>query len=511
MVVLRRYVKFRTSGALPHLRSVDRSRYYRQIKPVVVGFFHPYCNAGGGGERVLWAGIRALQNRYNFVRCVVYTGDQYVSGTEILRKAEQRFNISLLQPVEFVFLKKRRLVEASTYPFFTLLGQSFGSVLLGWEAMTSYLPDIFIDTMGYAFTLPLFKYVGGCNVSCYVHYPTISTDMLSAVGGKKASFNNASFISNSRVLSAVKLVYYWWFAFLYCLAGLTSNIVMVNSTWTYNHIVSLWRKKDRTAIVYPPCDNKAFLDIPIKIQNKDLSIVSIGQFRPEKDHPLQIRSFHRFLQRKSPKEKLKYQLKLVGSCRNKEDESRVQTLRELARTLGIEDRVTFCLNVSFDELKAHLGKATIGLHTMWNEHFGIGVVECMAAGSIVLAHDSGGPKMDIVIEWDGKPTGFLASDEEGYAKAMEMIFSLQPEERSVLCHNARSSISRFSENAFESGFLASTERLFMGMWCSKMNYCAVSVFSTLLYFWWEGTVVGPPQTCKIINNSGEYQRAKKKT
>lgn len=28
-----------------------------------VAFFHPYCNAGGGGERVLWCAIRALQNR----------------------------------------------------------------------------------------------------------------------------------------------------------------------------------------------------------------------------------------------------------------------------------------------------------------------------------------------------------------------------------------------------------------------------------------------------------------
>lgn len=28
-----------------------------------VGVFHPYCNAGGGGERVLWCAIRALQKK----------------------------------------------------------------------------------------------------------------------------------------------------------------------------------------------------------------------------------------------------------------------------------------------------------------------------------------------------------------------------------------------------------------------------------------------------------------
>jgi alpha-1,2-mannosyltransferase len=33
---------------------------------------------------------------------------------------------------------------------------------------------------------------------------------------------------------------------------------------------------------------------------------------------------------------------------------------------------------------------------MWNEHFGIGVVEMLAAGLVTVAHDSAGPKMDIV-------------------------------------------------------------------------------------------------------------------
>lgn len=30
---------------------------------IVVGLFHPYCNAGGGGERVLWCAIKSLQKR----------------------------------------------------------------------------------------------------------------------------------------------------------------------------------------------------------------------------------------------------------------------------------------------------------------------------------------------------------------------------------------------------------------------------------------------------------------
>ena len=51
--------------------------------------------------------------------------------------------------------------------------------------------------------------------------------------------------------------------------------------------------------------------------------------------------------------------------------------------------------------------SSIGVHTMWNEHFGIGVVEYMAAGLIPIAHNSGGPQMDIVTAFKNQPTGNL--------------------------------------------------------------------------------------------------------
>jgi alpha-1,2-mannosyltransferase len=65
-------------------------------------------------------------------------------------------------------------------------------------------------------------------------------------------------------------------------------------------------------------------------------------------------------------------LVLIGGCRNQEDEDRVLMLRGLCQELGVADRVEFKLNVPFEELKRELGEATVGLHTMWNEHFGIG-------------------------------------------------------------------------------------------------------------------------------------------
>jgi len=44
--------------------------------------------------------------------------------------------------------------------------------------------------------------------------------------------------------------------------------------------------------------------------------------------------------------------------------------------------VEFCINVPFDELTSLLAGAVGGLHTMLDEHFGISVVEYMAAGKL---------------------------------------------------------------------------------------------------------------------------------
>jgi alpha-1,2-mannosyltransferase len=48
-----------------------------------------------------------------------------------------------------------------------------GAIWLGFEALNAIVPDVYFDTMGYAFTFPLFKLLAGCKVGAYVHYPTI--------------------------------------------------------------------------------------------------------------------------------------------------------------------------------------------------------------------------------------------------------------------------------------------------------------------------------------------------
>lgn len=429
-----------------------------------IAFFHPYCNAGGGGERVLWAAIRALQLKYPNKKYVVYTGDIDATEEAILRRAENRFQISIREDsVTFVYLKKRYLVEASMYPIFTLLGQSIGSVVLGMEALLKFVPDVYVDTMGYSFTMPLFKFLGKCKVGCYVHYPTISTDMLDRVSERRTAHNNRRFISRNPVLSTFKLLYYKCFSTLYKWCGRTADVILVNSSWTKGHISYLWQAPAKTYLVYPPCSTDEFSSIVRDDEDPaKCHIVSIAQFRPEKDHVLQIKAFSKLMSRLDGERQEHCRLILVGSCRTEEDMKLVDKLQAQCKEslANLEKNVTFKLNVPFSDLKKEMASATVAIHTMWNEHFGIGVVECLAAGLVTVAHDSGGPKMDIVVDYNGQPTGFLAYDEDSFADILEKIIQMSPNERLAIQKNARESVKRFSEEEFAKKFVHVIELLF---------------------------------------------------
>jgi alpha-1,2-mannosyltransferase len=216
-----------------------------------------------------------------------------------LARAEQRFGTVVQQDrVGFVFLKRRGAVEAARYPYITMLGQSLGSIWLGLEALRAARPDVFLDTMGYAFVLPLFRWLGGCPVGCYVHYPTISTDMLAKVAARRSDFNNTGRVSRSPLLSRAKLYYYRLFAKAYGLAGSCARVVMVNSSWTQAHIAHLWRGTGpRTpTVVFPPCDTAGLCALPLTGRRESI-IVSVAQFRPEKNHRLQLQALAQLLQK----------------------------------------------------------------------------------------------------------------------------------------------------------------------------------------------------------------------
>jgi alpha-1,2-mannosyltransferase len=69
---------------------------------------------------------------------------------------------------------------------------------------------------------------------------------------------------------------------------------------------------------------------------------------------------------------LQIRLVFIGSCRDAEDDVRVKDMMDLCKHLSLENNVEFKINVRHEELKQELSSSMIGLHAMWNEHFGIG-------------------------------------------------------------------------------------------------------------------------------------------
>lgn len=74
----------------------------------------------------------------------------------------------------------------------------------------------------------------------------------------------------------------------------------------------------------------------------------------------------------SEEELKKVKLLLIGSCRNKEDENRVADLEKLSTNLNVKDIVDIKVNFKFDYLLNYLAQSAVGIHSMIDEHFGIG-------------------------------------------------------------------------------------------------------------------------------------------
>ena len=493
----------------------------------IVGFFHPRCSSGGGGERVLWKAVQAIgelkegklhtrdttttptthepiiYSNDKLTNCknvcvVIYTIDEptidYAQIT--IQNVQKQFAITISSTlrIRFVHLHVHKHLLFTKPTRFTMIVESWNTILLAYHALRQVNPHVYIDTTGYAFTFLIAKIFGNCKVGAYVHYPTISADMLSMIYDRRPSYNNDGYISTSAALTFVKLIYYCIFAVGYGLVGsLCCDLTMVNSSWTKGHIEQLWKLRSwfsllgsssssssssKIHVIYPPVDTTQCVQTNNNINNERENIIlSIGQFRPEKDHALQLHSFATFLTMYNKKDAMNddddsIQLVLIGSCRDDEDAYRVTRLKQLAKGLNIEQHVKFVINQPYSVIIDYLRRSSVGLHTMWNEHFGIGIVEMMAAGLVTIAHNSGGPMMDIIlVPWDYTktteykkndciPTGCLASTVDEYAKCMYEIFSRinkkkEKEEDDIISRirdEGRRSAKRFSDEEFMNTF-----------------------------------------------------------
>ncbi|KAJ2852310.1 asparagine-linked glycosylation protein [Coemansia brasiliensis] len=504
-VVLTLIIQFIVLGTVSH-QNACKQKIASSTKPspnhrtYYAGFFHPYPNAGGGGERVLWTMIKAIQDKYPFIISVIYSGDN-INRDTLVRNVKAKFGLNINPDTVYIVDLKWRSWVDHKYPRLTLVMQSIGSLMLAAEAIHQFVPDIFIDTVGYAFTYPLVNLLSSnIPIVAYTHYPTISSDMQTMVSSRESGFNNDPRIAASPTLTNLKSIYYRVLAHAYAFSGSFADMVMTNSSWTYGHIVKLFDLPRMTSVVYPPCDTAALTEF--SMNNRQNVIMSLAQFRPEKNHSLQLEAFAKFLkeypQYKAPGSKAKPAtedilqllegskevesidyplLVMIGGARNIEDEARAESLRQLASSLGVNNQVYVIVNAPWSQVQLWLKHSSVGIHTMRDEHFGINIVEMMAAGLLTIAHDSAGPKLDIISpairinenalpseaqaqaylkapeENKDFPVGMVATTTDEFAQMIACSINVKgPVEKALRSAARAAATTKFSEAAFSTAF-----------------------------------------------------------
>jgi len=156
------------------------------------------------------------------------------------------------------------------------------------------------------------------------------------------------------------------------------------SDFTRGFVERKWGRGSLT--LYPPCPVETYSDL-IKLQPRENLVVTVGRIVPEK-------RFHLFVQlaRMVPKTRFV----AIGSLSDGTS-AYYERLKRMA-----PENISFVLS-PLRKVKDLLGRAMAYVHCAENEHFGITIVEAMAAGCVPVVHDSGGPReivtSDVGFRW----------------------------------------------------------------------------------------------------------------
>jgi len=189
----------------------------------------------------------------------------------------------------------------------------------------------------------------------------------------------------------------------------------------------------KAVVLYPPVDVERYLPLS---QNRDRNniVVTLCRIEPMKNLNIVL---------DVAKEVKEAKFVIMGSIGSY---SYYLYLIKRVKALKLEDRVKVIPNIS-EELKMKiLAKAKIYLHPTRYEHFGISVVEAMAAGLIPVVHKSGGPWIDIVEKGN---CGFGFNEVGEAASHVNYLIGVDEEERKSLQVRYLAKALSYSYNSFK--------------------------------------------------------------
>ena len=198
------------------------------------------------------------------------------------------------------------------------------------------------------------------------------------------------------------------------------------SNYTGRFIQDKWNRESLT--LYPPCPVEDYSQLG-RHQARENMVVTVGRIVPEK-------RFHLFveLSRMVPGTRFV----AVGSL-SKESTGYYEELKKIA-----PKNFSFVIS-PLRKVREILGQALAYVHCARGEHFGITIVEGMAAGCVPIVHDSGGPTEivtpDVGFRWQDLPSAARQITELAGNENLRERLSLSASTRAQL----------FNSHAFESG------------------------------------------------------------
>jgi glycosyltransferase involved in cell wall biosynthesis len=217
-------------------------------------------------------------------------------------------------------------------------------------------------------------------------------------------------------------------------------LYLTNSNYTKLEVKKLLNKN--SVVIYPPVEVGKILKESANADNRERQNIVITISRISYEKNLEVIPLIAYYAKS-----LGLQVKFViaGAVKGSRGLDVLRRIQKISKKLNVEEFLLILPNISEERKIMMLCKSKVYIHPMKNEHFGITVVEAMAAGVPVIVYRSGGPYLDI-IDRDKYGLSF-----ENAKEAAELIYYL-------LMNNVlwefyhKSAIARsllFSEDAFE--------------------------------------------------------------
>ena len=352
-----------------------------------IALVHDSLNPCGGAERLALAMARALKELGHSVDLYVIEATDW-NRVEKLTSYNRR-----------VVDKEHVLPPFKSFPIiYSRLLHWFGRDVVGYHIVKKHNYDLVIATK--QILVPVFVDV------LYMHFPDFLPGFDYLYYPERYLYNTMLRIYSRPLELATKT-----------LISLLKSIrykpaILTNSRFSASIIERFLNVK--AIVLTPPVNIEKYLTLS-KHKDRENIVVTISRIEPMKNLDIII---------DIAKEVKEARFVILGSMQSN---SYYAHLMRRIRMLNLEDKVKVLVNAS-EELKMEiLKKAKIYLHPTKYEHFGIAVVEAMAAGLIPIVHKSGGPWMDIV-EFGKYGFGFSNLEE-----AEHIIYNLTHLSEGELC------------------------------------------------------------------------------